>query len=236
MWLKKITLITIIPLLFLGSCKEESSKKQSESVKKEISKDSLSQSIAIEEPEEVFKLNEENAIPFFFDYQKDLKVDKVKMTTSMGSFTIQLFDNVPYHKANFIFLTRQGYFNGTQFHRVVENFIIQGGNADDKETTAKRREIGRYLLPPDTRKGHKHHRGTISMPSSENDNPHKLASPYEFFIVVTKPGSYHLDGDFTPFGKIIAGMNVVDKINQVPVGKGDWPSQNIYIEKAEVIE
>lgn len=74
------------------------------------------------------------------------------------------------------------------------------------------------------------------MPSSENDNPHKLASPYEFFIVVTKPGSYHLDGDFTPFGKIIEGMNVVDKINQVPVGKGDWPSQNIYIEKAEVIE
>ena len=236
MWLKKITLITIIPLLFLGSCKEESSKKQSESVKKEISKDSLSQTIATEEPEEVFKLNEENAIPFFFDYQKDLKVDKVKMTTSMGSFTIQLFDNVPYHKANFIFLTRQGYFNGTQFHRVVENFIIQGGNADDKETTAKRREIGRYLLPPDTRKGHKHHRGTISMPSSENDNPHKLASPYEFFIVVTKPGSYHLDGDFTPFGKIIEGMNIVDKINQVPVGKGDWPSQNVYIEKAEVIE
>lgn len=236
MWLKKITLVTIIPLLILGGCKEDASKKNSESLNNEISIDSTLSTISIQEPEEEFKLTEENAIPFFFDYQKDLKVDKVKMTTSMGSFTVQLFDNVPYHKANFIYLTRQGYFNDTQFHRVVENFIIQGGNADDKETTAKRREIGRYLLPPDTRKGHKHHRGTISMPSSENDNPHKLASPYEFFIVVTKPGSYHLDGDFTPFGKIIQGMNVVDEINKVPVGKGDWPSQNVYIEKAEVVE
>lgn len=234
MWLKKITLVTIIPLLFLGACKEKPAKKKTVVQKKEILIDSVVQEA--DEPEEAFKLTEENAIPFFFEYQKDLKVDKVKMTTSMGSFTVQLYDNVPYHKSNFIYLARQGYFNGTQFHRVVENFIIQGGNADDKPTADKRRKIGRYLLPPDTRKGYKHHRGTISMPSSEIDNPHKLASPYEFFIVVTKPGSYHLDGNFTPFGKIIQGMDVVDKINKVPVGKGDWPSQNVYIEKAEVIE
>lgn len=237
MWLKKITLFTIIPLLFLGGCKEKPAKKEAVVLQKEISKDSISQeTIEIDEPKEEFKLTEENAIPFFFEYEKDLKVDKVKMTTSMGSFTVQLYDNVPYHKSNFIYLARQGYFNGTQFHRVVENFIIQGGNADDKPTSDKRKKIGRYLLPPDTRKGYKHHRGTISMPSSETDNPHKLASPYEFFIVVTKPGSYHLDGDFTPFGKIIQGMNVVDEINKVHVGKGDWPSQNVYIEKAEVIE
>ncbi|SHJ83774.1 Peptidyl-prolyl cis-trans isomerase (rotamase)-cyclophilin family [Pseudozobellia thermophila] len=181
-------------------------------------------------------MTEENAIDFFFDYQKDLKVDKVKITTSFGSFTVQLYDNVPYHKANFIYLTRKGYFDSTQFHRVVRNFIIQGGSSDDKKTARKRREIGRYLLPPDTRKGYKHHRGTISMPSSEIDNPHMLASPYEFFIVVTHPGAYHLDGDFTPFGKVIAGMDVVDKINQVETGDGDWPHQNVYILKAEVVE
>ena len=239
MSLKRITLITIIALLFLVGCKEEPNKKKVSETKTEIPKDSIEVAQVekeTSEDEEEFKLTEENAIPFFFEYQKDLKVDKVKLTTSMGSFIIQLYDNVPYHKANFIFLTRQGYFNGTQFHRVVENFIIQGGNADDKATADRRRKIGRYLLPPDTKKGYKHHRGTISMPSSENDNPHKLASPYEFFIVVTKPGSYHLDGSFTPFGKVISGMNVVDKINKVRVGKGDWPFQNVYIEKAEVIE
>ncbi|MEM1260238.1 MAG: peptidylprolyl isomerase, partial [Bacteroidota bacterium] len=136
---------------------------------------------------------------------------------------------------NFIYLTKKGYFNNTQFHRVVPDFIIQGGNSDDKETSAKRKSIGRYLLPPDTRKGHQHHRGTISMPSSERDNPHKLASPFEFFIVVTKPGSYHLDGSYTPFGRVIEGMDVVDKINQVDIDQGEWPMRNVYIVNAEVL-
>ncbi len=187
--------------------------------------------------QENFVLTEENAIDFFFKYQKELKDHmKIRFTTSFGDFVVELYDNVPYHKANFIYLTRMGYFDNTQFHRVVKNFIIQGGNSDDKATAEKRREIGRYLLPPDTRKGYRHDRGTVSMPSSEINNPHMLASPYEFFIVVTKPGAYHLDGDYTPFGKVIEGMDVVDKINAVRVGKGDWPFQNVYIKKAEVIE
>jgi cyclophilin family peptidyl-prolyl cis-trans isomerase len=188
------------------------------------------------ENEEAFKLTEENAIEFFFEYQQDLTVDKVKITTRFGSFVVELYTNVPYHKANFIYLTRKGYFKETQFHRVVKNFIIQGGNSDDIKTAKKRSAIGRYLLPPDTRKGHKHHRGTISMPSSEINNPHMLASPFEFFIVTTDPGSYHLDGDFTPFGKVVEGMDVVDKINTQPVGKGDWPQQNTYIQDAVVVE
>ncbi|WP_394749746.1 peptidylprolyl isomerase [Spongiimicrobium salis] len=227
---------TIILLFFLGACKDtppSSSTIQKEEV---VKKDSIPLDSILPKKEEVveeFKLTEENAIDFFFDYNKTITENKVKLTTSFGEFTIQLYNNVPYHRANFIYLTKQGYFDNTYFHRVVKNFIIQGGNADNKETSMKRRKIGRYLLPPDTRKGHKHHRGTISMPSSENDNPHKLASPYEFFIVVTKPGSYHLDGDYTPFGRVISGMDVVDKINAQPVGRGDWPSQNIYIFKAE---
>ncbi len=237
MLLKKIALHTILLLFFLAGCGDSPVKKQTKEQARSIEKDTTQiDSLVSEEEEEKFLLTEENAIDFFFDYQKDLKVNKVKLTTSMGSFTVQLYDNVPYHKANFIFLTRKGYFDGTQFHRVVKNFIIQGGNADDKATPDKRREIGRYLLPPDTRKGYKHHRGTLSMPSSEINNPHMLASPYEFFIVVTNPGSYHLDGEYTPFGKVIQGMDVVDKINKVRVGKGDWPFQNIYIEKAEVVE
>lgn len=229
---------TIILLFFLGSCKDTPPQKVNAKPQEVIKKDSVpvaldTTSLKQEEVVEAFKLTEENAIDFFFDYQKTITENKVKLTTSFGEFTILLYDNVPYHKANFIYLTKKGYFDNTYFHRVVKNFIIQGGNADNKETSQKRRKIGRYLLPPDTKKGHKHHRGTISMPSSENDNPHKLASPYEFFIVVTKPGSYHLDGDYTPFGKVISGMDVVDKINEQPVGSGDWPSQNIYIFKAE---
>ena len=99
---------------------------------------------------------------------------------------------------------------------MVKNFVIQGGNSETWEISRRRATIGSYLLPPDTKKGFKHHRGIVSMPSSDIDNPHQFASPYEFFIVVQKPGAYHLDGNYTAFGKVIAGMDVVDKINQVP--------------------
>jgi len=233
---KTFTFYTIILLLFLVACKEnpkdiKTPKEISISQKKA---DSIPKKVAIKKEE--FVLTEDNAIDFFFNYNKTLKENKVKITTNLGSFTLLLFNNVPYHKANFIYLTKKGYFNNTYFHRVVKNFIIQGGNADNIETGKKRNKIGRYLLPPDTRKGHKHHRGIISMPSSEINNPHMLASPYEFFIVVTKPGSYHLDGDFTPFGKVIQGMDIVDLINSQPVDKGDWPTKNIIILKAEVIK
>lgn len=233
---KRIVRAAILILFFLGGCKDKTKEVNTRVVEKDTIVDTAPKdTIPNKEEAEEFMLTEENAIEFFFEYQKDLKENVLKITTSMGSFTVQLFDNVPYHKANFIYLAKQGYFDGTQFHRIVKNFIIQGGNADDKETPQKRRKIGRYLLPPDGKKGYKHHRGVLSMPSSERDNPHKLASPYEFFIVVTKPGSYHLDGSYTPFGKVIQGMDVVDDINAVPVGKGDWPSNNVYIEKIEVI-
>ena len=229
--------VLAISLTILSGCKDTPKQQEKPSDPPEVSIDTpVVETPPVEEEKEEFVLTEDNAIDFFFDYQKDLKANKVELTTTMGSFTVQLYDNVPYHKANFIYLTRQGYFNNTMFHRVVKDFIIQGGNADNQETARKRRKIGRYLLPPDTRKGYRHHRGTISMPSSEIDNPHMLASPYEFFIVVTKPGSYHLDGNYTPFGRVIEGMDVVDAINQVPVDDGDWPSENIYILKAEVIE
>jgi len=223
----------------LASCKDTSKKVDSTTTEKESKPNSTKikeKKVVENEEEENFELDEDNAIDFFFNYEKTLTANKVKIITGLGSFTVELYENVPYHRANFIYLTEQGYFDKTQFHRVVKNFIIQGGNSDDAKTARKRSKIGRYLLPPDTRKGHKHHRGTISMPSSEMDNPHKLASPYEFFIVVTDPGSYHLDDNYTPFGRVIEGMDVVDKINNVPVEKGDWPMRNVYIEKAEVIE
>lgn len=178
----KILSYTIILLLILTVSCNNTSKKQEKSQETKIKKDTVTvDSSKITKKEAEFKLTEENAIPFFFEYNKTLTENKVKITTNLGSFTLELFENVPYHRANFIYLTKKGYFNDTYFHRVVKNFIIQGGNADNIKTAKKRGEIGRYLLPPDTKKGHKHHRGVISMPSSENDNPHKLASPYEFF-------------------------------------------------------
>jgi cyclophilin family peptidyl-prolyl cis-trans isomerase len=244
MILQKLKYFAIILLFSMVSCQDTPKSRAADPVEV-IKKESSQEASKIEqeidtggqkEEDKSFVLTEENAIDFFFNYQKNLPTTRVKLTTSLGNFTVELYDNVPYHKANFIYLTKKGYFNNTMFHRVVKDFIIQGGNADNLETARKRSEIGRYLLPPDTRKGYKHHRGTISMPSSEIDNPHMLASPYEFFIVVTNPGSYHLDGNYTPFGRVVEGMDVVDLINQQPVDDGDWPSKNIFIKKAEIVK
>ena len=182
-------------------------------------------SVLLEEPKIV--LDEKNAIPFLFEYQKQDLPDRVKISTRFGEIILELFDEAPYHKANFIYLTRLGYFNDTFFHRVVPNFVIQGGNSDHPNTSKKRRLIGRYLLPPDVKKGLKHHRGILSMPSSEMDNPHRLASPYEFFIVQQKGGAYHLDGNYTPFGKVVQGMEVVDAICAQAIDSREAPMENI---------
>ena len=179
-------------------------------------------------------LDDKNAIPFFYEYAKKNKENKVRIITKFGNIDILLYDNTPYHRANFVYLTKLKYFDGTMFHRVVPNFIIQGGNSDSRKKMKKRHEIGRYLLPPDTKKGHPHHRGVVSVPSSEIDNPHKLASPYEFFIVQQSPGAYHLDGHYTAFGEVIDGMEVVDQINQLKIDNREMPISNVYM-KTQII-
>jgi len=173
------------------------------------------------------RLTDKNAIPFFQQYAAENKENMVRIETRFGNIDILLYENTPYHRANFIYLTKRKYFDGSIFHRVVPGFIIQGGNSDSELVMRKRTDIGRYLLPPDTRKGHKHHRGVISMPSSAIDNPHKLASPYEFFIVQQSPGAYHLDGNYTAFGEVISGMDVVDAINKQIVDDREMPLHNI---------
>ncbi len=180
-------------------------------------------------------LTNENAMFFLADYAQKYNDNKVRIETRFGNIDILLFNETKYHRANFIYLTQLNYFDNTQFFRVVPNFIIQGGNSDDIKITKKRSKIGRYLLPNDTKRGFKHHRGVVSMPSSDVENPHKMASPYQFFIVQKKNGAHHLDGDYTIFGKVIKGMDVVDKIAEQETDSGEWPLVNIYMNKVYII-
>jgi cyclophilin family peptidyl-prolyl cis-trans isomerase len=182
------------------------------------------------------RLTDANAMEFFLDYEKKHKEDKVRMTTDFGIIDILLYDKTKFHRANFIYLTKHQYFNGTQFYRVIENFVVQGGSSDDYSLAKRRHKIGKYLLPPDTKRGYTHKRGAISMPSSEIDNAYKLASPFQFFIIQRKGGAAYLDKDYTVFGEVIKGMDVIDKIAQVETDGGDWPLQNVYIRKVEIIE
>lgn len=218
-------------LIFFAACAgnspKEEKKNSSESTQIQ-QKASAKEEKKQEENKPSETLNTENVIPFLFEYEKKHKERYVRIITDYGNIDIELFNETPYHRANFIFLTKQQYFDGSVFHRVVKDFVIQGGNSDGWDIRRKRQKIGYYLLPPDTKKGFKHHRGIVSMPSSDVDNPHQFASPYEFFIVVQSPGAYHLDGNYTAFGRVIAGIEVVDKINQVETNeKSEWPKKDV---------
>lgn len=236
-------LILIFSLLLLFNCEDKQTKPKP--VEKTVAKtDTLkpkleqkktvidSSKLTLEE--RFLPLNDDNAMDFFAEYGKLNKENKVRIYTKFGNIDLQLYNNTKYHRANFIFLTKNKVFDGTQFHRVVKNFVIQGGNSDEVDVVKKRRKIGRYLLPPDVRYGYKHKRGVISIPSGEIKNAYKLASPFEFFI--TQSNQFHLDGEYTAFGKVTRGLDVVDKISKQEVDGGHWPRHNIYIDKVEVLD
>ena len=232
-------LIVLLSLFFLlTNCEDKKTKQKTipEPETKEIQKKEITKPVEKKEERTYPKLNSKNAMEFFLEYDKKHKENKVRITTDFGTIDILLFNETKFHRSNFIFLTKQKYFNGTQFYRVIDNFMVQAGNSDDKKTARKRAKIGKYLLPPDTKRGFKHDRGVISMPSSEINNPHKLASPYEFFIVQQQGGAHFLDGDYTIFGRVIRGMDVIDKIAAVETDDGDWPMRNIYIRNVEIID
>ena len=197
---------------------------------------SITKEVITEKKEPNFRLSDANVMEFFLDYDQKHKENKVRITTDYGTIDVQLFEETKFHRANFIYLIKKQYFDGTQFYRVIQNFVIQGGNSDDRETSLKRRKIGKYLLPNDHDKGFKHERGMLSMPSKNIENPYKKASPFEFFIVQQQGGAHHLDGDYTIFGYVIRGMEVVDKIAAVPTDASDWPLQNVFIRKIEILK
>ena len=225
----KLFLITFY-ILFL-SCDTNDKKP-----KKTIELSKKSDIISEIKKEKDFKLSDDNVMEFFLEYDKHNKENLVRIVTDYGNIEIQLFDNTKFHRSNFIYLTKKNYFEGTQFYRVINNFVIQAGNSDNRKISQKRKKIGRYLLPNDLDKGYSHERGMVSMPSSLVDNPYKMASPFEFFIVQSKTGAHHLDGDYTVFGRVASGMNTVDKIAATPTDNLDWPLQNIYIKRVEIIE
>lgn len=226
----------VIILLVLWNCEDKQTSKKTNAT---TVKDSIAETVK-QTPEKTESeyplLTDNNAMEFFLEYEKEHKENKVRIITDYGNIDILLFNKTKFHRANFIYLTKRQYFDGTQFYRVVKNFIIQGGSSDASDLYKKRRKIGKYLLSPDTKRGYTHKRGAISMPSSEIENAYKLASPFQFFIIHRPGGAAYLDKDYTVFGEVIAGMDVVDKINAVETDKGDWPLENVIIKKVEIIK
>jgi len=163
----------------------------------------------------------------------------IHMQTNYGTIILELFeDKAPKTVANFIAYVRDGFYDGTVFHRVIDNFMIQGGGFG----TGMNQKVGKPPIENEAKNGVRNARGSIAM--ARTSDPHSASS--QFFINV-------VDNDFlnytapTPsgwgycvFGKVIEGMNVVDTIKGVPTGSKlghkDVPLSDVIIEKVRLVE
>ena len=148
----------------------------------------------------------------------------------LWEFVIELSEKTPYPE-QLIYLTKEKYFDGTFFHRVCMILLFKG--AIRTMAFRKKKTHRQIPTPPDTRNGLRHHRGAISMPTVKL-KIHIDSLPLMSFYCTTISGAYHLDGKYTVFGYVVEGMDIVDKINRVPIDK-KWPKDNIRM-KVSIIE
>jgi peptidylprolyl isomerase len=146
----------------------------------------------------------------------------VRLETNMGIIRIALAPDMPITTGNFETLVQKGYYNGVIFHRVIDGFMIQGG-----DPTGTGRGGPGYAIKDEFSPGNKNDRGTISM---ANAGPNTGGS--QFFINLVN--NNFLDGKHPVFGKVIEGMDVVDKIAKTKTGPGDRPVRDVTIVRAEM--
>ena len=177
----------------------------------------------------------------------------VVIKTSMGTIKAKLYNDTPKHRDNFIKLVNEGWYNGSPFHRVIKDFMIQGGQNQDG-----RLDPG-YRVPAEIKDNHFHKKGALAAARQPDQvNPQKASSGSQFYIVQGKVyddrtldmfesrmgkvfnarqrqayktvgGTPHLDGDYTVFGEVIEGLDIVDKIAAVKTGYMDVPVEAVTI-------
>ena len=154
----------------------------------------------------------------------------VTLHTNVGDITIKMYDDMPITTGNFIKLSKDGFYNGTIFHRVIGGFMIQGGDPDGCGTGGPG-----YTIKDEFVKGHSNKRGTISMANTGRPN----SGGSQFFINLADNGYLDWDNQRTPsahpvFGEVVGGMDVVDRIGGTETGRNDRPKSDIKIEKITV--
>ena len=164
------------------------------------------------------------------DVRPELLEDTVELHTNMGVLTLELYpQDAPKTVTNFINLAKSGFYNGTKFHRVIKDFMIQGGDPNSKDADwSNDGQGGPGYQFADEFNAHKLVRGTLAM---ANAGPNTNGSQ---FFIVTALSTPWLDGKHTAFGKVIKGMEVVDKIERVETNgdqKGNHPLQDMTIQK-----
>ncbi|MGI6471955.1 MAG: peptidylprolyl isomerase [Candidatus Methanomethylophilaceae archaeon] len=157
---------------------------------------------------------------------------KAIMRTSMGDITIELYKDMPITTGNFIKLAKDGFYDGVKFHRVIDNFMIQGGCPKGDGTGGPG-----YNIQDEFGTGHSNVRGTIAMANTGRPN----TGGCQFFINTVDNNYLDKENPSTPyahpvFGEVVEGMDVVDAIGKVKTGRNDAPSKNVIINTIEIME
>lgn len=190
---------------------------------------------------------------------KPPKNQYIRIKSSYGECIIRLYNQTPKHRDNFIKLAKQGFYNGTLFHRVIQNFMIQGGDPDSKKAKPGD-ELGNgdvgYTIPAEFRDSLFHKRGVLA--AARDDNPAKASSGCQFYIVEGKRltdakmdtieqtrmkgrkipawqrewyksvgGVPHLDQNYTVYGEVVSGLDMVDRIAAVKTDEHDRPVADV---------
>ncbi|MFI5218115.1 MAG: peptidylprolyl isomerase [Bacteroidia bacterium] len=181
----------------------------------------------------------------------------VQVTTDYGSMKIKLYNETPKHRDNFLKLAKEGFYNGTLFHRVMSAFMLQGGDPDSKNAAPDKMlgagDIG-YTVPAEFNPALYHKKGALC--AARRETPTKESSGCQFYIVqgkkytdaeldqmearagikytadqrkvyTTVGGTPFLDMSYTVYGEVIEGMDVIDKICAVPTKPGDRPVKDV---------
>ena len=191
---------------------------------------------------------------------------KIKIVTDSGTMIVKLYDSTPLHRDNFVKLVKEGFYDSLMFHRIIQGFMIQGGDPNSKNAAA-----GVMLgnggdnmprIPAEFRKSLYHKKGVLA--AARDGNPEKASSPCQFYIVQGKPlsdaeldmvegrigskyslsqrntykkigGTPFLDQNYTVFGEVISGLDIIDRIASAPKAPGDRPIGDIRM-KMEIVK
>ena len=214
--MKHIIYSSIILLALVAGCKTRSKNVAPEAVNVEPQDSLVAVKAAQELPEE----------PIF------------DIVTNMGTIRVKLYKDTPRHRDNFEKLALSGYYDNTLFHRVINGFMIQGGDPFTKDT-AKVAQYGeggpKYTIPAEMRDAdgnplHRHKKGALAAARvGDLANPFKASSGSQFYLVQNPDNCIHLDGEYTVFGETVAGLNVIDKIAALPTDRRDRPVTDVRI-------